>query len=305
VQDFEDACLYEISEGQLLVSTLDFIPPIVENPYHYGQIAAANAISDVFAMGGQPILALSIVCFPSSKLEIEVLGEILDGVNSKIAESGAALGGGHSVDDEEIKIGLSVNGLVKKNNHLLNAGSQSGDSLVLLKALGTGPLSTAIRKNKITEEELNAAVASMSRLNKFSDDIHTKFDLHAATDITGFGLIGHTAEMARAAKAHIEIDLSKIPFLPGAKNYMNKGYCTKGVKRNQKYVKDVIDLKDSTAKDSAEFQIVCDSETSGGLLLALPQNQASDFIDAMKNQGHVEATEIATVHEIATPRVTL
>jgi len=305
VKDFEDACLYEIGNEQLLISTLDFIPPIVENPYHYGQIAAANAISDVFSMGGQPILALNMVCFPVQKLELEILGEILEGVNSKIEESGAALGGGHSVEDDEIKIGLSVNGIVSKKNHLLNAGAQEGDHLVLLKPLGTGPLSTAIRKGKISEKELDAAVESMSRLNKLPPDTKEKFDLHAATDVTGFGLIGHIAEMARAANAHIEIDLNTIPFLPGAKNYINKGYCTRGVERNLTYVADVLNIKHNTQKKSAEFQIVCDSETSGGLLLSLPQKNSENFIDYIKNKGHAEASHIATVHAAATPQVSV
>ena len=295
VEDFEDACLYDIGNDQLLISTLDFIPPIVDSPFHYGQIAAANAISDVYSMGGQPILALNIVCFPSEKLELEVLGEILEGVNSKVSEAGAALGGGHSVDDVEIKIGLSVNGLVHKNNQLLNAGAQVGDVLILTKPLGTGPLSTAIRKNKITAEELDAAISSMSRLNKLPANIHEKFSLHACTDVTGFGLIGHVAEMARGAKAHIEIDTNNIPFLPAAKTYINQGYCTKGVARNLDYVKDVLEIKSSSDIKSPEIQVVCDSETSGGLLIALPEAQAQDFIKVMQDSGHLESSHVATV----------
>lgn len=285
-----------MGNGQILVSTLDFIPPIVEDPFDYGQIAAANAISDVYSMGGQAILALNIVCFPVKKLPLDILSAILEGINTKISESGAALGGGHSVEDDEIKIGLSVNGLVTKENYLLNSGSKEGDVIVLTKAIGTGPLSTAIRKNKISEDELKELTASMSRLNKLPEGAKEKYSLNACTDVTGFGLIGHLTEMARAAKAHIEIDLKEIPFLSGASKFMDKGYCTKGVARNIDYSQDVIDLKEGNSLDNVQSKLICDSETSGGLLVTLPENKAQDFISAMQDAGHTTTKKIGVVH---------
>ena len=171
--------------------------------------------------------------------------------------------------------------------------------LILTKALGTGPLSTAIRKGKIKQAELDAAIASMSRLNKLPQNIHEKFSLHAATDVTGFGLIGHVAEMARGAKSHIEIDTSRIPFLPAAKTYINQGYCTKGVARNLDYVKDILEIKSGSDKQSPEIQIVCDSETSGGLLIALPEAQSQDLIKVLQDNGHAEASHVATLRSSA------
>jgi selenide,water dikinase len=304
-EDFEDAALYELPNGDVLVSTLDFIPPLVENPFHYGQIAAANAISDVFSMGGQPILALNIVCFPSNKLGLEILGEILEGVNTKISESGAALGGGHSVDDDEIKIGLSVNGLVSKENYLLNSGAQEGDVIILTKAIGTGPLSSAVRKGQVSDEALDEWVTSMTRLNKLPEGSKTKHHLHACTDVTGFGLIGHLAEMARAAKAHIELDCNSVPFLKDAEMFMGKGHCTKGVKRNVDYTKDVLKLKQGSSLNSVKSQLVCDSETSGGLLIALPENKAKDFIKVLQDCGHTSSQQIAVVRDNNAAQVSL
>jgi len=284
-----------------VISTVDFITPPVDDPYWFGQIAAANSLSDVYAMGGTPILALNLVMFPSKALDLALLKEILRGGNDKVLEAGACMAGGHSVDDNEPKYGLSVTGLVHPGRIWTNAGARSGDALVLTKPLGTGVLFNANRSGKLPYGELEALLPTVATLNAKARETAMRFPVHACTDVTGFGIMGHSVEMARAAGVRIELDYRSLPFHPNALEMYRRGETTGSNRPNRKAVEGFWDLR--LKLSSAEEELLFDPQTSGGLLLCLPESSADELVRALKSAGLGAAVCIGRVSESDQPQV--
>ncbi|MGD0136473.1 MAG: selenide, water dikinase SelD [Bryobacteraceae bacterium] len=264
----DDAGVYQLTPECALVQTVDFFTPIVDDAYTFGAIAAANALSDVYAMGGRPISALSILAWPALG-DIDELAEILKGGAEKIHEAGCALLGGHSVKDEEVKFGYAVTGLIHPGRIKANAGAQVGDALIFTKRIGTGVISTALKQGIAKEADVDAAVQQMLKLNREACDAMLAFDVHGCTDVTGFGLIGHAREMALASKVTIEIDPRAVRFLPGAVEYARQGAIPGGLKNNREFAA-------SCVEGTSEFDdLLYDPQTSGGLLIALSPGDAA------------------------------
>jgi selenide,water dikinase len=263
----DDAGVYRLSDELALVQTVDFFTPVVDDPYTFGQIAAANALSDVYAMGGRPISALSIVGFPNTGRDLAVLESILQGGHAKMEEAGCAVIGGHSIGDEEIKFGYAVTGLVNPAHVLTNAGALPGDRLILTKRLGTGIISTALKEGRAHEAAINAAIESMCALNRTASEVSLEFRVHAATDVTGFGLLGHARELALASNVSLAIDHTRIEFLPEALDYSRTGYLPGGLKRNRDFLEGCVEFADSVLEEVRN--LLFDPQTSGGLLLAV------------------------------------
>lgn len=263
-----------------LVATADFITPPVNDPYLYGQIAAANALSDVYAMGGTPKICLNLLCFPSSKLPPEDLEQIVAGALNKITEAGAVLAGGHSVEDDEPKFGLSVVGLVHPDQYWSNGGVQPGDALVLTKPLGSGVLFNANLKRWVSDAALKACVDALICLNKEAAAAMRSFDIHAATDVTGFGLGGHALEMAKASGAELRFWMDKLPIFDEAIAMYKKGMNTGVNHHNEKLISDYLVFENDYA--AHQKQIIYDPQTSGGLLVALPKKQAAELVEVLK-----------------------
>lgn len=274
----DDAAVYKLTDELAVIQTLDFFTPVVDDPYRFGQVAAANSLSDVYAMGGKPVLALNIVCFPNC-LEPEILGEILRGGADKIKEAGAVLLGGHSVEDNEPKYGLSVMGTVHPEQVVANCGAKPGDVLVLTKPLGTGILNTALKAELLTEEEGEAVYRSMVTLNAFAAEVMIPLRPHACTDITGFGLLGHALEMARGSDVTIVIDSQALPILPGALNYAAMGIVPAGTYMNAKFAGDHV-LWDPGIPGNLR-DVIADPQTSGGLLISLPESKAEELLQGL------------------------
>lgn len=271
----DDALVYDLGDGNACIQTVDFFPPMVDDPFTFGQIAAANALSDIYAMGGAPKVAMNLVCHPSC-LGAEVLKAILEGGISKLREAGCALGGGHTISDREPKYGLCVTAFEKINSVWTNSGAREGDVLVLTKAIGTGALTTAFKAEMCEEEDFQACVKSMTTLNKRARDIARKYNVHAATDVTGFSLLGHSEEMARASSSKIVIDSSKVVFLSGALNAAKFGLLPEGLYNNKAYLKDKVSVSDKIEREVSD--LLFDPQTSGGLLLALSPLEAEAFV---------------------------
>ncbi len=272
----DDAAVYRLNDRQAIVQTVDFFPPIVDDPYTYGAIAAANALSDVYAMGGRPLLALVVAGFPED-LPHAVIRAILQGGADKVAEAGAVIGGGHTVVDREPKYGLCVTGLVDPARALAKATARPGDVLLLTKPLGTGIITTALKRGVGQEAHLQAAVESMLRLNKTAAEIAQAVTTHSATDITGFGLLGHAAEMARKSGVGLRIEVERLPLLPGALDYAQQGIAPGGLQRNRAFVEADGYVRYRGTLDDAHRLLLFDPQTSGGLLLALPPAAAAEY----------------------------
>jgi len=273
----------------------------VDDPYWFGQIAAANSLSDVYAMGGTPIMALNLVMFPSKALDLTLLKEILRGGNDKVVEAGACMAGGHSVDDNEPKYGLAVTGVVHPGRIWTNAGARAGDALVLTKPLGTGVLFNANRSGKLPFGELEALLPTVATLNAKARETAMRFPVHACTDVTGFGIMGHSVEMARAAGVRIELDYRSLPFHPNALEMYRRGETTGSNKANRKAVEGFWDLR--LKLTSAEEELLFDPQTSGGLLLCLPESSADELVRALKSAGLGAAVCIGRVSESDQPQV--
>src|SRR5271170_1611153 len=264
----DDAGVYQLTPELAIVQTVDFFTPIVDDAYTFGAIAAANALSDVYAMGGKPISALSILAFPA-KGDVDELAEVLKGGAEKLREAGCALLGGHSVKDDEVKFGYAVTGTIHPDRVKTNAGARPGDALVFTKRIGTGVISTALKQGIARESDVQAAVDSMLKLNREACEAMLAFDVHGCTDVTGFGLIGHAREMALASKVTLEIDPRAVQFLPGAEEYAHRGAIPGGLKNNREFAA-------SSVEGSSEFEdLLYDPQTSGGLLIALPERDAA------------------------------
>jgi len=286
----DDAGVYRLRPDLAIVNTVDFFTPIVDDPYVFGQIAAANALSDVYAMAAEPRTALNIVCFPKGKMDIHILGEVLKGGAEKVREAGAVVIGGHSIIDEEIKYGMAVTGVVHPDRITRNVGVQEGDALVLTKPLGTGIITTALKKGKASKESIQAAVSSMTALNNTASRIMRGYPVHACSDITGFGLLGHALEMASGSSVTLILESAKLPLLHRGPRLAEKGYLTGGCKRNREYLHDKITVDKSIREGLVE--VAFDPQTSGGLLIALAQKYASKLVEELQQNGVTEAVAI-------------
>lgn len=276
----DDGAVYKLSDDIALIQTLDFFTPVVDDPYTFGQIAAANSLSDVYAMGGDPKVALNIVCFPNC-LDKSILGEILRGGADKVLEAGAVVIGGHSVQDDEPKYGLSVSGVVHPDKILKNCGSKPGDILILTKPLGVGIINTAAKGEMASKEGLDEAIKWMALLNKYAGEIIRKYDITACTDITGFGLMGHANEMAEGSGITFELYKESIPYIKEAKEYANFGLIPQGTYQNKAYISDSYKLYDvpSWLED-----ILFDPQTSGGLLISCSEEAGNNILKEFKEK---------------------
>lgn len=283
VETADDAAVYRVSDEVALIQTVDFFPPMVDDPFTFGQIAAANALSDVFAMGGEPRLALNVVAFPNC-LGAEVLGEMLAGGASKVKEAGAVLAGGHSINDEEPKYGLCVTGFVHPDRIWKNGGAQAGDVLLLTKPLGVGLVNTAVKAGMASEEAKRCAVESMSCLNKLAMEVLREVEVHSCTDVTGFGLAGHALETARASGVSLVIETGRLEVLPDALFYASMGLVPEGTYRNKAYNKKDVWL-DEKVEEALE-DLVFDPQTSGGLLVSLGREDAEAVLVKLEKAGY-------------------
>jgi selenide, water dikinase len=297
----DDAGVYKISPEQALVQTVDFFTPIVDDPYTFGQIAATNSLSDVYAMGGQPLSALAIVCFPE-KGDLDILEQILAGGLSKMMEAGCVVIGGHSVRDPEIKFGYSVTGMIHPERVWTNSGAKPGDKLILTKALGTGVISTAIKKGEAKQEWIEAAIKSMTTLNAKAARIAAgdRFQVHAATDITGFGLIGHSREMAAGSEVSVHIESSRVEALPGALECIRAKFIPGGLNANRDFAECMVEYGEGVSEERRS--LLFDPQTAGGLLLSASPEQTPELIAALRQAG-VAANAIGEVLPQAKPLI--
>ncbi|MGD9014311.1 MAG: selenide, water dikinase SelD, partial [Desulfobacterales bacterium] len=279
----DDAAVYRVSSEIALISTVDYITPPVNDPYWFGQIAAANSLSDVYAMGGRPLAALNLVMFPSKKLDLAILKEILRGGSDKVREADASMAGGHSVDDNEPKYGLAVTGSIHPDRILTNCGAQVGDVLVLTKPLGTGVLFNANRSGKLPYAELESILPQVAALNRQAIETALNFEVHACTDVTGFGIMGHILELARGNDVHIDLMYENLPFYPNALQMYQKGETTGSNKANRKLAEGA--WKMAAQRTTAEEDLLFDPQTSGGLLLVVSAAQSDDLIARLKKEG--------------------
>ncbi len=279
----DDAAVYRLAPDLALIQTVDFFPPVVDDPYSYGQIAAANALSDVYAMGGRPITAMNIVCFPYKTLGNEILLEILKGGADKVHEADALLVGGHTIQDKEPKYGLSVAGLIDPAQIWTKAGMQPSDLLILTKPLGMGILTTAQKADLLSAAQLEEAVFWMSMLNRGAAEAARELGINAATDITGFGLLGHAYEMVRESSVGIKFFLERLPVLDGVRQLAEAGIVPGGARVNKQYLESHVAGQE--ALDEIWMDILCDPQTSGGLLLAVPKERAGDLLRELHTRG--------------------
>ena len=286
----DDAGVYRLSDDMALVQTIDFITPVVNDPYDFGRIAAANSLSDVYAMGGRPLTAMNVVCFPVKSMDKAILREILRGGLDAVHEAGAVLVGGHSVEDPEIKYGLSVTGIVRPDKVLANAGVKPGDALIITKPLGTGVLATAIKAGLISEQAQRRAVETMATLNRKAAEIMSEYPVNGCTDVTGFGLLGHMLEMATGSKVVITLFANDVPLLPEALDSVRMGLVPAGSFSNRNYC--AHQLIGPERIDPVLLDLLADAQTSGGLLISLPEDRAASLLGELKAGGVADAAII-------------
>jgi len=292
----DDSAVYQLNEEQAIISTTDFFPPVVDDPYHFGAIAAANALSDVYAMGGEPLMAINLVAYPDGLISPEILSEILRGGAEKVLEAGAVVAGGHTVTDKEPKYGLAVTGTVHPTKIMTKGGVRPGDVLFLTKPLGVGVVTTAIKQDIATDEEIAAAIASMSRLNRDAARSAVAIGAHAMTDITGYGLIGHALEMAQASHVTLEFDVAAFEWLPGASRLAQEDVFPGGMERNREFLASEVTFS-SNIPEYLQY-LLYDPETSGGLLIAVAEANAEEFSRRLSDIGaSAKAVGTATTGE--------
>jgi selenide,water dikinase len=291
----DDAGVFRLRDDLAIVNTVDFFTPVVDDPYTYGQIAAANALSDIYAMGGQPTTALNIVCWPQAGLPGEILAAILRGGSEKAREAGVTIVGGHSVADEEVKYGMAVTGVIDPRHIIRNVGARVGDAIILSKPLGTGILMTAFKRDRLADEYYASAVRAMAELNAATAAAMLKYEVHAATDITGFGLAGHASKLADGSGVTLRIEESDLPLLPGAIELVREGMIPGGGRRNRDFYGWLVKISDEVSDEMAE--IVFDPQTSGGLFIALPERDAPKLLADLHQQGNSDAAIVG--HAIA------
>lgn len=289
----DDAGVYRLSADLAIIQTIDFFTPIVDDPYTFGQIAAANALSDVYAMGGKPLTAMNVVCFPVKSLDISVLKDILRGGVDKILEAEALLIGGHSIEDNELKYGLSVTGTVHPKHLVTNSGARVGDKLILTKPLGTGIISTAVKK-KVASEAIAAEVAkTMASLNRKASELMQEVGAHACTDITGFGLIGHATQVAQNSEVAVIISSGSVPLLPGVEDFARQGLGPGGLQRNREFYSCTVVIEKEVPRHIQD--ILFDAQTSGGLLISVASSKADRLLERLLQAGVKDATLIGEV----------
>ena len=299
----DDAGVYQIAPDRALVQTVDFFTPIVDDPYIFGQIAATNALSDVYAMGGKPLTSLALVCFPE-KADLEILERILAGGLSKMIEAECTVIGGHSIRDEETKFGYAVTGLINPKRVLTNAGAKPGDALIFTKALGTGVISTAIKKGKAEPAWIDAAVQSMTTLSKRAAEVIQQGDyrIHAMTDVTGFGMIGHAREMALASNVSFHFHAGSIPVLPGALECVRAGYIPGGLNNNRDFAECVVEYDNGVPQDLRS--LLFDPQTAGGLLISVASEDSARLTLSFESAG-VSAVQVGEVRSEIKPLITV
>lgn len=283
----DDACVYKINDDTVAIQTVDFFPPMVDDPYTFGQIAAANALSDIYAMGGNPATAMNLLCFPSC-LDISIMREILAGGYAKVKEAGAIIAGGHTIADPTPKYGLCVTGFAHPREILSNSNANAGDVLILTKPLGLGIMNTAAKAELLSEGKINEITAIMCTLNKYAKECMRDLEVNACTDITGFSLIGHSFEMANGSNKTIEIFSSSVPIIEEALDYARIGIIPEGMYNNLGYLKDKFTLSSNISQEIQD--VLLDPQTSGGLLIALPENNVKEYLSRIG-----EFTEYARV----------
>jgi selenide,water dikinase len=289
----EDAGIYKLTADLAIIQSVDFFTPVVDDPYDFGRIAVTNSLSDVYAMGGRPLTALNIVCFPQEKMDISVLREVLRGGLDQMRAAGVILLGGHTVDDPELKYGLAVTGTIHPDRVIHNNGARPGDLLILTKPLGTGIISTAIKGNAASAEATAAITKSMTTLNRKASELMLAAGVNACKDISGFGLLGHAAEMIEGTGVGMVIEAAAVPVFPAARDYAEMGMIPGGLHRNRDFRKDIIDIARSVPQYLQD--ILFDPQTSGGLLIAAPQQKAARLLEKMHQEGVTEAAIIGEV----------
>ncbi len=289
----DDAGVFRVNDDLALVQTVDFITPVCDDPYEFGRIAACNSLSDVYAMGGVPVTAMNIVCFPDKKFSLDILQKILEGGLSVITEAGVQLVGGHTVSDNELKYGLSVTGYVHPGKILRNNTIKPGDALVLTKPLGTGIIATAVKAGLAVSEHISSYIKSMATLNKYAKEIMESFPVNACTDVTGFGLAGHLLEMMAGNGLAIMVSAASLPLLEGVQDYASMGLVPAGLYRNRDYVGDKCIISETVSQTAGDMMF--DPQTSGGLLISLPHKHAESLVDALLSSGNSSAAMIGTV----------
>ena len=290
----EDAGVYKLRDDLAIIQTVDFFTPIVDDPFTFGQIAVTNALGDVYAMGGTPLTAMNIVCFPINKMDIAILKEILRGGLDKMKEAGVLLVGGHSVEDDELKYGLAVTGVIHPEKVLLNRGGRVGDKLILTKPLGTGIVSTALKGGVADETLVMKSIVTMTTLNKTAAEIVGKTqDVHACTDITGFGFLGHAAEMIEGSEVGIVIHALSVPYIPGIREFVEMGIVPGGLHRNRAFRNSIIEV--SPECPDWMVDILFDPQTAGGLLIVVSADQAESLIEKMHDQGISDAAIVGEI----------
>jgi len=296
IETSDDAAVYRLTDEIAMINTIDFITPPVDDPYWFGQIAAANSISDIYSMGGRPLTALNVVMFPAKHLDIGMLKEILHGGHDKVVEAGACLVGGHTVDDEEPKYGLCVNGIVHPERIVTNAGSRPGDALILTKPLGTGVLFNAVRSGKFPYTDLERDVLpSVARLNDVAMETAHGFDINACTDITGFGIAGHLLEVALGSSSKVLLNYSDLPLYPGVLDMYLKGETTGSNQPNRRMTREYMEIQASIS--NIEEEVLYDPQTSGGLLLSVPYTHVEDLLAALSTAGVKSAVRVGEIVE--------
>jgi len=288
----DDSAIYRLDDRVALVLTVDFFAPIVDDPFEYGRIAVANALSDVYAVGGRPITALNIAAFPR-ELPSDVIAKVLEGGQAKAEEAGILIVGGHTVDDKEPKYGLAVTGIVTPGEEITNANAQPGDVLILTKAIGSGVITTAGKAGTVPAEVVDEAVRSMAALNKGASEAMIEVGVNSATDITGFGLLGHLSQMMKASGTTAEINVDSIPLLPGAKQLAEDGYISGGTARNAEAVKSSVNVDDGIT--DVEFSLLADAQTSGGLLISVPEERSNALIKQLVTNSSLHSSVIGKV----------
>jgi selenide,water dikinase len=287
MESLDDAGVYRLSDDLAIIQTVDFFTPIVDDPFDFGQIAVANALSDVYAMGGKPLTAMNIVCFPTKKMDISVLKDILKGGIDKMMEAGVTLVGGHSIDDPELKYGLSVTGMVHPKRLVTNAGAKPGDKLILTKPLGTGIISTALKAGKVSKELTAKVTKYMATLNKKASELMQEVGAHACTDITGFGFLGHACQMAQNSQVGMKINSSSLPVFKEVEDFARQNLRPGGLNRNREFYGKMVEFSNQVPDYIQD--ILFDPQTSGGLLISLNSVDAELLVGKLKKAGISEA----------------
>jgi selenide,water dikinase len=297
----DDAAVYRLSTETAFISTVDFITPPVDDPYWFGQISAANSLSDVYAMGGKPLTALNLVMFPSKKLDMAFLKDILRGGYDKVVEAGACMAGGHSVDDNEPKYGLAVTGMVHPDRILTNCGAQEGDVLIFTKPLGTGVLFNACRSKKLPWNQLEPILPQVAALNGKAVEIALGFEIHACTDVTGFGILGHLLGMAKGSRVQIELAYERLPVYPNAVEMYRRGETTGSNAANRRLAEEFLEVRTRLSRE--EEELLFEPQTSGGLLFSIPSSQADTLITLLKESGVEAAGRVGEIIGKGEPRI--